>query len=637
MSRWIEAFFPLLAYLREPEANNAIPTIWIACQLIFTVVAAVWLIKTVRKVTHRLQETLALLRQLEPDSLVEKYSEVSNKVAALPFVGSVWHRFEQTVHREPIRDGSVSIYRTVDSQLAFDEEALVGRPLHTRFINAVPGLLTSLGILGTFVGLTYGLAQIQGSFGTTSALKDGIQDLLKGASIAFSTSVWGIFLSVVFSIFEKRQLRGVRQALSQVQDLINASIPLRRGEAWLSDISRHAGDQTAELKRFNTDLAVSIAQALDEALSARITPAMEKLVSAVEGLKNYKEESSVGAIGQLVAEFTRSLSEGSNENIDKLNGTLSGVNTTLTRTLEASEENQQRLESSLERHLEDLSGKVGSVLSQLTENQQSLQEASNQGLETMLSQINQAVGSQQAAFGEVTSRMSSELQSQMEIISTTVASLAGSVGNETRQISEHAAARLSELAEIVERNVDSASSRFETESQQLQAMTSGITSLLDRLTDAGEGMAIAGEAMRDTATPIQQGTAELRGAVASLTSAQVTLSGTIEESERRTADHVERVRASTTVIQEALQTAQSSWTAYSDNFEGLGGQLSGVLTELTKNVADYNTVTREGITAYLRDFEGALEKAVGSIAGAIEALQDVAEDLSSSNNGSRNE
>lgn len=142
-------------------------------------------------------------------------------------------------------------------------------------------------------------------------------------------------------------------------------------------------------------------------------------------------------------------------------------------------------------------------------------------------------------------------------------------------------------------------------------------------------MALAGETMGEAARPLQQTTDGLRGALETLHATQTQLTATISQTERSTSEHAERIQNSTELVQQAMQSAQTSWTAYSDNFGGLREQLSGVLQELTGSVADYNKVTREGITQYLRDFEGHLERATGTIGGALEGLQEVIDDLNS--------
>lgn len=62
----------------------------------------------------------------------------------------------------------------------------------------VAGILTALGILGTFIGLVTGISSI--SFGTAEATIESIESLLRGIATAFYTSIVGVILSIVFNI-----------------------------------------------------------------------------------------------------------------------------------------------------------------------------------------------------------------------------------------------------------------------------------------------------------------------------------------------------------------------------------------------------------------------------------------------------
>lgn len=69
----------------------------------------------------------------------------------------------------------------------------------------IPSLLTSLGILGTFIGLTRGLTGLDMTDANT--LMNGIPILLEGMKAAFGTSVAGISCSLIFSMLN-RALQG---------------------------------------------------------------------------------------------------------------------------------------------------------------------------------------------------------------------------------------------------------------------------------------------------------------------------------------------------------------------------------------------------------------------------------------------
>ncbi len=65
----------------------------------------------------------------------------------------------------------------------------------------IPGTLTGLGLLGTFIGLITGISSVQIS--SVDATLASIQTLFEGIRIAFYTSISGVILSVLFNIIYK--------------------------------------------------------------------------------------------------------------------------------------------------------------------------------------------------------------------------------------------------------------------------------------------------------------------------------------------------------------------------------------------------------------------------------------------------
>lgn len=62
----------------------------------------------------------------------------------------------------------------------------------------IPGTLTGLGILGTFVGLIIGIRGV--GFSTVNAALASVQTLLGGIQVAFYTSICGVILSLLFNL-----------------------------------------------------------------------------------------------------------------------------------------------------------------------------------------------------------------------------------------------------------------------------------------------------------------------------------------------------------------------------------------------------------------------------------------------------
>ena len=73
-------------------------------------------------------------------------------------------------------------------------------PLQT-FLKIIPGTFIGFGILGTFIGFSEGLTQINVIDGDMQSITTGVQTLLDGLRNAFNTSIVGVLASVYLNFF----------------------------------------------------------------------------------------------------------------------------------------------------------------------------------------------------------------------------------------------------------------------------------------------------------------------------------------------------------------------------------------------------------------------------------------------------
>lgn len=76
-------------------------------------------------------------------------------------------------------------------------EELLDRAGSSHYNSAIPGTMTGLGILGTFIGLSLGLGSFSGD--DIYTISDNVGPLLSGMKVAFHTSVYGIIFSLIFN------------------------------------------------------------------------------------------------------------------------------------------------------------------------------------------------------------------------------------------------------------------------------------------------------------------------------------------------------------------------------------------------------------------------------------------------------
>lgn len=80
------------------------------------------------------------------------------------------------------------------------------KPVINYVYESIPTVFTTLGVLGTFVGIYFGLQSFN-----VDAISESIPPLLNGMKIAFSTSIFGIVLSLIFGKVSQIVQHGVEQ------------------------------------------------------------------------------------------------------------------------------------------------------------------------------------------------------------------------------------------------------------------------------------------------------------------------------------------------------------------------------------------------------------------------------------------
>lgn len=83
-------------------------------------------------------------------------------------------------------------------------EYFIDSTMKKGMISIIPGVMTGLGILGTFIGLSFGLQNFD--TGNAEAITNSIAPLMDGIKIAFHTSIYGMVFSLIFNFVYKKNL-----------------------------------------------------------------------------------------------------------------------------------------------------------------------------------------------------------------------------------------------------------------------------------------------------------------------------------------------------------------------------------------------------------------------------------------------
>lgn len=182
------------------------------------------------------------------------------------------------------------------------------KPRH--FIDSIPTLLTSIGILGTFFGIVLALLAFD-----DSDIKSHINDIISGMKTAFITSVTGLLLSIILKIWAS-----IHQDKSENLDLdqVDASNILKF-------IEHHLTEQTNTQKK-TAVIHEELLQALtthheyvkqnNQQFAANL---WDKLEKTAQILTKSATEEVILALNQLIKDFNHQLTEQFGENFKQLN------------------------------------------------------------------------------------------------------------------------------------------------------------------------------------------------------------------------------------------------------------------------------------------------------------------------------
>ena len=219
-----------------------------------------------------------------------------------------------------------------------------------RFAAFIPGAMTTIGVIGTFVGIFVGLVDFN-----VEDIDSSVPALLSGLKIAFATSIAGMIAAISFRLFEHfgRLLFGSRPARAGSHDALTL---LARLNDLIEDQNRSiGGDGDSSLL---TTLKLTRSEALDSARKQ-----LEAFESFAESMKDSATGAIVEALEQVIRDFNQRINEQFGENFAQLNQAVAALNTWQQNYKEQVERNEEKLG----RLIESIS-EIDSHISRISEN-----------------------------------------------------------------------------------------------------------------------------------------------------------------------------------------------------------------------------------------------------------------------------
>ena len=153
--------------------------------------------KEFQNIKRRLNEAINMLpEQDHRNEFVRDYRDIDENFSKEDSVFSyLWKEFNEQLIK-PSQEVSV-FQNSIRPKEFFTLNHILGQHnINLRWLNSLSGILVGLGVLGTFVGLTFSLMSVVPSlFGEGKDLNKAVETLISGSGVAFITSIAGLFLA----------------------------------------------------------------------------------------------------------------------------------------------------------------------------------------------------------------------------------------------------------------------------------------------------------------------------------------------------------------------------------------------------------------------------------------------------------
>lgn len=627
-------------------------------------------------IRHQLARSVKMLKKIKKSSSggVVDLDQISNQAMTARRLSHPWEEYMQTLHAQEGVDafGQKKIVQwrsTAMSEVFFTDQVLVDTPLKTEFYKHLPGILTSIGIIGTFSGLIIGLSQ----FSTDQAvMRESLAQLVKTVGHAFQVSAAAIMLAIVFTFVEKISITICYRHVEKLCQMIDSFFSSGAGEEYLLRLvqsSETSAAQVVQLKDafvseigqmfsglaipqvHGTDLKTQhMFQNLTKVFADTLREPMDRISNAVTSIKTdqgdaikNQEDSMKKLLADVMADSSfqmrsifgeqmQSMNEMFTQTTAAMRAEISNFSQLSAQTNAQNAQQSTELQEGLTQAVNAFGSNQGDAIQKLLTNvladssfqMRNIFGEQLQKMNEMMIQTTAAMRAETIRFGQLASEMESSSTHQTSKLQTELSYLVESLGN-----------RVENVAEVTKASAVSVST---ASVESIERMNVGADNLMrasfrlsDSLNHASTTMKAIGElppALQTTADALATGSTDIRQMSDAYKATTVELGGIVHdlketvELARKEASLTNELVSQLHTASRRLSTAQGVASNYLENVSGI---LEKSHKSFAKNMMDTLRVGNAQFHTELSTAVGYLQSAIMDLGDMIDSVGSIKE------------
>jgi hypothetical protein len=495
-----------------------------------------WPAQTIRDQLARVTGQIKTLKAEPGLSLAALENRLYYIFEQSPF-GHLWTEYRHTLHTVSTQGSATevqAVLATVPAETFFSKESIVDIRINADFYRHLPGILTGIGIIGTFSGLVWGLYQFKPDPDQTL---ESLPLLLQEVTSAFIGSGIAILAAIFITYKEKSILNRCYRLVEELNKEIDGMYATGAGEAYLARLVTAAESGPAAARGLKDALLEDLSRLMhavserqidaqrkqNQAMSSQISEAIRlalaeplaKLSGIVQEVTKDQREAVGGLIENVQAGFMDKLGDtfgqqikGIGLSIQQSSDTIGKVQDAMTRSISdisnAGMSAADRMSGRLEDTLLSLVSAQEQMSLQMVEQQKQSSAMMDVTVRSILAQLQSVLG----GFSLERSRqMEQDQQRHENLLSSTQALYGG--------LSESVGRLVEDIKLSAFKTGESLASLQHTVIHAVSGMTEGAVIMrdaADRFTTAGDSISGMTETMSRTASSLHLTAALVRQA-----------------------------------------------------------------------------------------------------------------------------
>lgn len=618
-----------------------------------------YLVQGVR-VGLQLRSVIAATQAIHKSGPSPNPSEVGKAFRWEPF-RHLWAEYDDTLH-ELKKAGSsenalVEVRATVPADAIFTRDVLVDSRLFDEFTRHLPGVLTGLGIIGTFAGLLDGLQHFKPT-PIEDAVK-GLAPLLQGVQHAFIASGTAIACAMFVVFVSRLTLAYFYRRVEKLTHTIDSMYSTGAGEEYLSRLvksSEQSAASTAQLKdalvedlrQMMTNLverqieaqhtsASALGVHIGDAISNAIAEPMKRVSEAMEASSRGNGEQVNSMLETLLTGFMAKLE-------DTFGGQMRGINEQMQRSMDSMSAVQASLQSLLsdikqtnEHAATQMSGTLEDAMRKAADNQQLLTEQMREFVQDFRRLVTEEQSRSKQLLDEAVMKVLADVSVSMENLegirrsaaveetgrserlATQTDNLVGGLASQVEALLETVAEQVTRtqrnidvLSDVSLRAIDGMNNGAVTmgaAAQRFETAGDSVTTVLSRSSTIAESLSAAGQTLQTASTAVQRGFEQYDSTRRTVDTQVAALMGLIESAKKEAG-----------VSQELVASMQTSAEAMRRSEQESRAHLEQVNQALVKAFSDFGTSLVSQVKSTIAETDRHLAQGTGHLNGVVQEL-----------------